>query len=154
MAPPPIHTGDTRQDIVTKIGLTAGRHARRCEMLKIVALGAAFALASPLAWAQPAQVPPTSPSAAISDGTISKAGAALRDVAQVQQKYQPMIEAAPPAQKQTLSSQANADAARAIQSHGLSVQEYTNVVRTAQNDPSVKQRLLSAAGVGGNGQGQ
>ena len=34
---------------------------------------------------------------------------------------------------------------QAIQSHGLSVQEYSNVVRTAQNNPQVKQRLLSAA---------
>ncbi len=65
------------------------------------------------------------------DATIGKAGAALHDIAQVQQKYQGMIDTAPPAQKQTLSAQANAEAVQAIQSHGLSVQEYTSVARTA-----------------------
>lgn len=63
----------------------------------------------------------------------------------MQNKYQGMIDTAPPAQKRTLSAQANAEAVQAIQSHGLSVQEYTTVLRTAQNDPQLKQRLLSAA---------
>jgi hypothetical protein len=120
-------------------------------MRKIIALGAgvALTLAPTLAFAQsgrsPSSVPPA---AAISDGTISKAGAALHDVAQVREKYQGEIETASPAQKQTLSAQAKAEAARAIQSHGLSVEEYTSVIRTAQNDPQVKQRLLSAANLG------
>lgn len=116
-----------------------------------VALGAALALAPAAALAQSDQapsgrVPSTGSSAgALSDGTINKAGAALRDVAQVQEKYQGKMDTASPAQKQSLSEQANAEAVQAIQSHGLSVQDYTNVVRTAQNNPQVKQRLLSAA---------
>jgi hypothetical protein len=44
-----------------------------------------------------------------------------------------------------LSEQANAEAVQAIQSHGISVREYSNVVRTAQNNPQIKQRLLEAA---------
>jgi hypothetical protein len=120
-------------------------------MRKIIALGAgvALTLAPTIAFAQSGQSPPSVPSAAaIPDGTISKAGAALRDVAQVQDKYRGQIETAPPAQKQTLSAQANAEAVQAIQSHGLSVEQYTSVIRTAQNDPQVKQRLLSAANQG------
>jgi hypothetical protein len=82
---------------------------------------------------------------AIPDQTIGKAGAALHDVAKLQEKYQGQMDSASAAQKKGLSEQANAEAVQAIQSHGISVQEYSNVVRTAQNNPQVKQRLLDAA---------
>ncbi|WP_428538839.1 DUF4168 domain-containing protein [Rhodopila sp.] len=112
-------------------------------------LAPAFAVAAPdqMSPAQPAppSAPGTAPGASIPDGTIGKAGAALRDVAKLQEKYQGQMEQATPDQKQGLSEQANAEAVQAIQSHGLSVQEYSTVVRTAQNNPQVKQRLLSAA---------
>jgi hypothetical protein len=119
-------------------------------MRKIMALGVGVALtltlAPAVAFAQSVQPPPSAPSAAaIPDDTINKAGAALHDVALVKQKYVGEIEQASPTQKQTLSAQANAEAVQAIQSHGLSVQQYASVIRTAQNDPQLKQRLLSAA---------
>jgi Domain of unknown function (DUF4168) len=117
-------------------------------MRKIIALGVgvALTLAPVVAFAQSAQSPSSAPSAAaIPDDTMNKAGAALRDVAQVNRKYAGEMETASPAQKQTLSAQANAEAIHAIQSHGLSVEQYTSVIRTAQNDQQVKQRLLSAA---------
>jgi hypothetical protein len=118
----------------------------------ILAAGAALALAPAIGMAASDQSPPAQMpgavqgGAAIPDGTIGKAGAALHDVAKLQEKYQGKMETATPDQKQGLSEQANAEAVQAIQSRGLSVQEYSNVVRTAQNNPQVKQRLLSAAG--------
>jgi len=96
----------------------------------------AFALAPVLAVAQSMEVP---------DQTIGKAGAALHDVAKLQQKYQGEINSASPEQKKSLSERANAEAVEAIQSHGISVQEYSNVIHTAQNNPDLKQRLLAAA---------
>ena len=120
-----------------------------------LAAGVALGLAPALTLAQqtqsgqtPAQAPQSQMEPAhapITDATIGKAGAALRDVAQLQQKYQGKIESATPERKKSLSQEANAEAVQAIQSHGLSVQEYANVVRTAQRDPEVKQRLLTAA---------
>ncbi|WP_428489646.1 DUF4168 domain-containing protein [Rhodopila sp.] len=120
-----------------------------------VALGLAPALAiaapdqmspaQPAAPSAPGTAPGIAPGASIPDGTIGKAGAALRDVAKLQEKYQGQMEQATPDQKKGLSEQANAEAVQAIQSHGLSVQEYSTVVRTAQNNPQVKQRLLAAA---------
>nr|WP_294526440.1 DUF4168 domain-containing protein [uncultured Rhodopila sp.] len=83
--------------------------------------------------------------AAVPDATIGKAGAALRDVANLQEKYQPKMETATPKEKEGLSAQANAEAVQAIQSHGLSIQEYSSVVRMAQSNPQLKQRLLDAA---------
>jgi len=112
----------------------------------VPALGLALGLAPGLAFAAPDQLPANQAGpAAIPDGTIGKAGAALHDVAKLQEKYQGKMDSASPEQKQGLSEQANAEAVQAIQSHGLSVQEYSTVVRTAQNDPRIKQRLLDAA---------
>jgi hypothetical protein len=125
-----------------------------------LAAGAALGLAPALGFAAPDQMQqnqaaspgpsagttaPGGANAPISDGTIGKAGAALRDVVNLQQKYQGRIESATPEQKQSLSQEANAEAVQAIQAHGLSVQEYSKVIRTAQTDPQVKQRLLTAA---------
>jgi Domain of unknown function (DUF4168) len=97
--------------------------------------------------AEPPQAPPAPPPAAsIPDATIGKAGAALRDVASLQEKYQPKMDSAGSQQeRQTLAAHANAEAVQAIQSHGLSVQEYSNVVRSAQSNPQLRQRLLDAA---------
>jgi Domain of unknown function (DUF4168) len=105
-------------------------------MRPIVALATILALAPALALAQIQPIP---------DQTIGKAGAALHDVAKLQQKYESQMDSASPEQKKGLSEQANAEAVQAIQSHGISVHEYSTVVRTAQNDPQLKQRLLDAA---------
>jgi len=114
-----------------------------------LSVAAAFGLAPALGFAAPEQTQQqpgvTAPANPVPDETIGKAGAALRDVAKVQEKYQDKFESATPQQKRGLSEQANAEAVQAIQSHGLSVQEYSNVVRTAQNNADVKQRLLNAA---------
>ncbi len=97
---------------------------------------AAFTLAPGLAMAQATEVP---------DQTIGKAGAALHDVEKLQHRYQGEMSSASPEQKQGLSEQANAEAVQAIQSHGISLREYSNIIHTAQNNPQVKQRLLQAA---------
>lgn len=110
-------------------------------MGRFATLAAAIALGLAPAVAFAAQTP-------VPDSTVGKAGAALHDVAELQQKYQGEMESASPEQKKGLSEQANAEAVQAIQSHGLSVQEYSQVIRTAQNDPQLKQRLLQAAGKG------
>jgi hypothetical protein len=81
-----------------------------------------------------------------SDATVSKAGAALHDVAKVQSTYESRIQAAGTAQeKRGLSDQATAEAMQAIETHGISVDEYSQVVHLAQSDPQVKRRLLDAA---------
>ena len=116
------------------------------QRLLTLATATALALAPALSCAATSDSPPSqSEVAPIPDATIGKAGAALHDVAQLQAKSQDKIESASPQQKQALSEQANAEAVQAIQSHGLSVQEYSKVIRTAQNDTQVKQRLLDAA---------
>ena len=112
--------------------------------------GLALCAAPGLALAASGTVPQDQPGAAaqgvsVPDATVNKAGAALRDVAELQEKYQPKMDSATPKEKEGLSAQANAEAVQAIQSHGLSIQEYSSVVRLAQTNPQLKQRLLDAA---------
>lgn len=137
----------------TSNGGCSMRRGRCFEMRPIlkIAVAAALGVAPALALGAPNQSSDQNQSqnqsgtAPISDTTIGKAGAALHDVARLQEKYQGKMESASPDQQKGLNAQANAEAVQAIQSHGLSVQEYANVVRTAQTNPQVKQRLLDAA---------
>jgi hypothetical protein len=120
------------------------RHVKWLAALAILlAPGLALAASDTVPQGPSAGVSPATP---IPDATIGKAGAALRDVANLEEKYQPKMDSATSEkEKENLSAQANAEAVQAIQSHGLSVQEYSTVVRTAQTNPQVKQRLLEAA---------
>lgn len=82
----------------------------------------------------------------IPDATVQKTGAALRDVAGIQQEFSQRIEAAPaPEQRQRLVDQASQAAAQAINNRGLSVDEYNRVIQLTQTDPNLKQRVLAAA---------
>jgi hypothetical protein len=111
---------------------------------------AAGLLAAPLAVAAQTSSPPAqaAPDTSVSNDTLTKAGKALRDVAKIQDNYEGKIEAAPTQeQKQGLSSQASAEAVQAINSKGLSVQEYNRVIQIARANPTVKQKLLNAAGL-------
>jgi hypothetical protein len=105
---------------------------------------------APLAVAAQANSPSmqSAPDNSVSNDTLTKAGGALRDVAKIQENYEGRIESAPTQeQKQGLSSEASAEAVQAINSKGLSVQEYNRVIQIARANPSVKQKLLKAAGL-------
>lgn len=88
----------------------------------------------------PATAPP-------SDATVREAGAALRDVAGIKQSYGARMQSASPDQRQGLAQQAEQEEVAAVRRHGLSVDQFNQVVRTARADPAVRSRLLAAAGV-------
>jgi hypothetical protein len=81
-----------------------------------------------------------SPSPTISDEKIN-AAAAIGQVTSIQQNYERQISEAPPSDKQRLTAEANNALQKAVTDHGLSVDEYNSIVRTAQNDPAVRQKL-------------
>jgi hypothetical protein len=87
--------------------------------------------------------------AAPSDATVREAGAALRDVAGIKQSYGARMQSASPDQRQNLAQQAEQDEVAAVKRHGLSVDQFNQVVQTARADPAVRSRLLAAAGVNG-----
>jgi len=110
----------------------------------------ATAMALPAAAQPPSGVPSGAvTSANISDATVKKVGAALRQVAQVEQTYSRRLQSATtPGQKQDISKQANDAAATAITQQGLTIDQYKQVIQAAQSDPTLKQRVLAAAGAG------
>lgn len=87
--------------------------------------------------AQPPQAPPPT----ISDEKLNAAAAAIGRVTSIRQSYEPKIAAAPPADKQRMTEEANNAMKKAVADQGLSVDEYNSIIRTAQNDPSVRQKL-------------
>ena len=82
-----------------------------------------------------------SPSPTISDEKLNAAAAAIGRVTSIRQSYEPKIAAAPPADKQHMTEEANDAMKKAVADQGLSVDEYNSIIRTAQNDPSVRQKL-------------
>jgi GTP1/Obg family GTP-binding protein len=110
----------------------------------------ATAMALPAAAQQPSGTPSGAISGAnMSDATVSKVGAALRQVAQIKETYSQRLQSAnTPTQKQDISKQASGAAVTAITQQGLTINQYNQVIQAAQNDPVLKQRVLAAAGSG------
>ena len=110
----------------------------------------ATAMALPAAAQQPSGAPSGAVSGAnMSDATVKKVGAALRQVAQIEQTYSQRLQSAnTPVQKQDISKQASNAAVTAITQQGLTIDQYNQVIQAAQSDPALKQRVLAAAGAG------
>jgi hypothetical protein len=87
------------------------------------------------------QTPSPLPSAPISDEKLNAAAAAIGQVATIRQSYESKIAAAPPSDKQRLAKEANDALLKAVTDQGLSVDEYNSIIRTAQNDPTVREKL-------------
>jgi hypothetical protein len=82
----------------------------------------------------------------MSDAMVTKVGTALRHVAMIRQQYTQRAQAAnTPQQQQNLSDQARSEMLKAIGDQGLSVQQYDRAIQMAQNDETLKRRLLSVA---------
>lgn len=141
--------------------------AHRTKISPLVALAAGL-IATPLlagtAMAQmasqtaggPAAAPATSdgmstqaiPVQQISSKTITKAGKALHNVLAINQRYGAKLsKVTNPADKQKLVANAKEKAMGAIAGQGLSVNQYNEVLASAQQNPAVRAQLLSAAGV-------
>ena len=118
---------------------------------------AAFAVAmftAPLAYAQSAAPAPApsgkaqtdQPSAAapadIPDQKLDAAAQALQKVASLKENYQEQIAKAPQADRSRLAEEANGALLKAVTDQGLSVEEYSNIMQTAQADPQIRDKLL------------
>lgn len=120
--------------------------------LSIVALTAALALSSPPANAQnqsPLSQPPsatspgaTKPPADISDQKLDAAAAAVKSVTAVKETYQQKLSEAPDGEKERIVDEAQAAMTKAVTDQGLSVEEYTAILQVAQNDTTLKNKIL------------
>jgi len=74
------------------------------------------------------------PSQNIPDEKLDKAAAALQRVAKLQDDFQQQME--------RLADQAREAASKAVAEQGLSIEEYSEILATAQKDPDVRTKLL------------
>jgi predicted ATPase with chaperone activity len=78
----------------------------------------------------------------ISDQKLDAAAAAVDRVASVKQNYEQKIATATPSDKDRLAGDANNAIKKAVTDQGLSLEEYTSILRVAQSDPDVHGRLM------------
>jgi hypothetical protein len=101
----------------------------------------ATAVSQPSDRAQDQASPP-----AIPDAKLDAAAAAMERVGSLQESYQRRVASAPPAEKKRLTGEADTALRKAVTDEGLSVEEYSAILQVAQNDPSVRKRLLERIG--------
>jgi len=82
-----------------------------------------------------------SPSPTISDQKLSAAAAAIGQVATIRHSYESRIAEAPPSDQERLTGEANDALEKAVTDQGLSVDEYNTIIKTAQNNAAIRQKL-------------
>jgi hypothetical protein len=91
---------------------------------------------------RPSVTTPGPSAAPIPDKKLDAAAAAAKKVVAVGDEYDKKIAQAPEADKQRLTGEAKQATIKAVADEGLSIDEYATIMRTAQNDPSVRDRLI------------
>lgn len=84
---------------------------------------------------------------AIPDTEITRAGQTFHDVSQINREYNARLASTSDASaRQQIVNEDRQKGAEACARHGLTVSEYQRVLGVAQQDPTVRQKLLAAAG--------
>ena len=112
-------------------------------------LTAAGLLVMPAAQAQqqspagPSVITPSPPMPTnIPDKKLDAAAAAVKKVSVIKNKYDQQLAQAPVAEKERLQGEAGDAMAKAVTDQGLSIEEYTAILKVAQKDPVVRDKLL------------
>jgi hypothetical protein len=85
---------------------------------------------------------PATPPANIPDSKLDAAAAAVKSVSAVRDTFEQKFAHAPAAEKERLVGEANDATTKAVTDQGLSIEEYTKIMKVAQNDPAVRDKLL------------
>ena len=85
---------------------------------------------------------PTTTPTIIPDKKLDAAAAAVKKVTVIKNNYDQQLAQAPVAEKKRLQSEAGDAMAKAVTDQGLSVEEYVSIMKVAQNDPGVRDRLV------------
>ncbi|WP_025135669.1 DUF4168 domain-containing protein [Achromobacter sp. DH1f] len=123
-------------------------------ILSAVLAAAALSGAPALAQNAPAtQTPPQTqaapPAVQPSDQQLQRFASASQKVSGVVDEYRPKVEAAKSdAAKQKIVQEADAKMVKLVQADGLSVEEFNGIGRAVQQDPQLKQRLMSMGKAG------
>jgi len=91
---------------------------------------------------QPSVTPPATSDTNISDQKLDAVAAAAKRVVTLSDDYEQKLAKAPDAEKDQVRAEANKAIAKAVTDQGLSVDEYVSIMKVAQNDPSVRDKLV------------
>ena len=81
----------------------------------------------------------------VPDATVQRTGAALRDISGIQARLTQKMQNAQPADHAAIEQEANSAAEAALSARGLTLDEYSGVIRLAQADQGLRERLITAA---------
>ena len=90
----------------------------------------------------PSTTKPKAAPADISEQKLDAAAKAVKNVSTIRDSYEQKLVKAPADQKAKLADEASDAMEKAVKEQGLSVEEYTNIIEVAQNDPVVRNKLL------------
>ena len=109
-----------------------------------VALSAVGALAAPVTYAQQksSDAPPAASPANIPDHKIDAVAAAAKRVAVIGDSYEQKLAKANDSEKEKLVDEANKAITKAVNDQGLTVDEYVSIMKVAQNDPTVRDKIV------------
>jgi hypothetical protein len=79
----------------------------------------------------------------IPDQKLDAAAAAMQQVASMRETYQQRFDTAPPSDKERIANEASMALTKAVTDKGLSVDEYSAILTMAQNDPTVRERIMA-----------
>ncbi|HYD08386.1 MAG TPA: DUF4168 domain-containing protein [Reyranella sp.] len=116
-----------------------------------IGFGAASFLIVPMVNAQnQSPSPPTStttPGSAakpdLSDKKLDAVAAAVKDVSTDSDTYKKKLAQAPDSEKEKILDQADEAAMKAVTDKGLSVEEYMSIMKVAENDSTVRDKLIA-----------
>jgi len=78
----------------------------------------------------------------IPDDKLDAVAGAVKSVSSVMDSYEQKVARAPVTEKQRLIDEADDAVTKAVTRHGLSVEEYMTIIRVAEKDPVVRNKLL------------
>lgn len=98
---------------------------------------------SPPATTAPNAANPSTPSANITDQKLDAAAAAVKGITAVRDSYEKKLAQAPQEEKTRIVNEADTAMQKVVTDQGLSVAEYSTILQVAQNDPAVREKLIS-----------
>jgi len=78
----------------------------------------------------------------IPDKKLDAAAAAVKSVSAVKNTFDQKAAKAPAGEKERLAGEAEHEMTKAVTDQGLSVEEYVTIMKVAQNDPVVRDKLI------------
>jgi len=111
-----------------------------------MALAAAAIAVFPAAHAQTpapsAQSPGAQSPAAIPEQKLASVAVAVQKVTTIRRDYEQKMSGASGADQQRIATEANTALSKAVTDQGLSLDEFNSIVRMAQNDPGMREKIL------------